>query len=162
LLGLWRGYCRPRDGYAIAFDRETLQRIVKRRGSRLECVVYSPAAQWDLLNSVEMSAVRQSGLDAKPREFAKAYAKNFLWLAPFLKSPKFFEEGEWRIVPGPKPGKIRYRHRGKKRIPYVLIPLDDRRGKLPIKSILIGPQPRRGQDERAVEDLCASLGIRAN
>lgn len=61
LLSLWRGYCRPRDAYAIGFDRRALQRVVQRRNCRLECVIYSPGAQWECLHSVEAEAARRSG-----------------------------------------------------------------------------------------------------
>lgn len=143
LLGLWRGYCTARNGYAIAFDRNRLQQLAQRRRWRLAPVIYSEAAQWECLNEVEAIAVTRRGSRPNPRRFADQYVRSFLSLAPFLKSPDFFEEGEWRLVPQYSPRRIQHRGGKRSQVPYIGLDLRARPGSSPFDHVIVGPHPRR-------------------
>jgi DUF2971 family protein len=159
LLSLWRGYCRPGNGFAIAFSRRRLEQLSKRRGWQLWPIVYSPDAQRDCLDVMEFDAVKKAGPNPSPASFAKAYTDAFVRVGPFIKNPRYFEEGEWRIMPRTARRKVHVRNKGKSRIPYVRLALASGRLAPPMEYILVGPDPSPNHDVNAIKQWCRSKRI---
>lgn len=70
--------------------------------------------------------------------------------------PKFFEEGEWRVVPQLKKAAVKYRQGRAGHIPYVVlrVPLST------IARVLVGPNPSARFGLQDVKRLCRRVGLR--
>lgn len=144
LLSQWRAYGQPGNGYSIGFDAPTLDEIIRRkRGMQLAAVCYDPRQQWDLMNRMEIEAVKKCRATSEdPRAFGKALCDVFLDVAPIIKDPAFEEEDEWRLVlrlADAASPQVRHRVGPSMLVPYVPIGLKTKERPLPIQTIIIGP-----------------------
>lgn len=159
LLSLWRGYCKPGNGFSIGFKRDELERIAERNGWLIGPIVYSPMAQIECLNVLEVDAIYKCGKDADPKIFSDTYIEKFLKLGPFIKAKEFFEEGEWRIALRSDQGKINYRIGKNKKIPYITISLLNESHENLVKVITIGPNSSKRLNAKQIMEICKSKGI---
>lgn len=166
LLSQWRAYGQPGNGYSIGFDAPAVDGIIRqRRGMQLAAVSYDPRQQRDLLNRVGNEAFRRSrsGSD-DPRAFRKALCDIFLDVAPIIKDSAFTEEDEWRLVlrlDGAGSPQIKVRAGRSTLVLYVPIKLGTKDRPLPIREIVIGPNPHRDLNEEAIKAFCRQCDIEA-
>jgi Protein of unknown function (DUF2971) len=166
LLSQWRAYGQPGNGYSIGFDAPDVDGIIRqRKGMQLAAVSYDPQQQRDLLERVGNEAFRRSGSRSDdPRAFRKALSNIFSDVAPIIKDSAFSEEAEWRLVlrlDGAGSSQIKVRSGHSTLVLYVAIKLGTKDRPLPIREIVVGPNPHRDLNEEAVKALCRQCNIEA-
>lgn len=165
-LNQWLAYATPPTGFAIGFNYHALEAAASSRGLWLKPVVYSPGAQHEILDRLEIDAVRAAD-EAGPlshSSFADAYLERFVQVAPFIKHPAFVDEGEWRLVPrneSPWADRRRYRHRYGRAIPYLSIPFNFSELDPPLLEVITAPSPNRRRRLQAARRLLAKQHVSA-
>jgi hypothetical protein len=147
LLSQWRGYCGG-GGYAIGFDYQQLDSILRQRGKQHNRLHLRPC----IYDKYEHSKVIDSYIsDMDSKNMRNIPLNHFsVNIGLSLKDPSFREEHEWRIIsdvisPIFNETNKKYGIEWKKKIsgyrivPYMEIDLDDGNGVLPISEIVVGP-----------------------
>jgi hypothetical protein len=186
LLSQWRGY--GRGGFAIEFDEMQLDDLNKAennsrryQGIITEEVTYHKHE--DRLKEADFAGFAGALLknlfpsmahkleDVLGSKVTNDFARPFLSIAPFLKDPSFEEENEYRIValcnrPTIKDDadrraakQIRFRAKASGQlIPYIAL-YDGFDAKLPIRSVIVGPNPHQASQKMALEILLEQAGL---
>lgn len=169
LLSQWRGYC-PNGGFAISFDREELNKIIRREELTVAKCVYDKSEQRDfIINNIigftpeqYLEAVRQTRVTDTPRMhyICKYLLEDVRRLSPLLKHSSFSGEKEWRIFKKVQTSSeakllsdsarnyipantIKIRSRKNFLIPYIEVPLDEGSATVNIKEVVISPTPHK-------------------
>jgi len=172
LLSQWRGY--GRGGFAVEFDERELDLLTNEENQkhsyqvmatrRVEYENHEAAANLSRFDGIAAAFLKVAFEDKAPNLAARPdihkilgdrhpqnYIRAFVDVVPFLKSPRFKEENEYRIVAlatrqtvnsseldGRPHKQVRFREgAGGTVVPY--ISLFEGIGKLPIKKIIVGP-----------------------
>jgi hypothetical protein len=166
LLSQWRGYCPKGIGFSLGFDPEIIERQAKKQGFKLMKCEYDPRVQREICDEIIAEACRLGNCetDSTARENAAldGFIPNFLQLAPTLKNVSFKEEKEWRIIGGPfSPNhpRISFRAGTSSVIPYYSFCLADETEPLPLKDVLVGPNPEPSLAKSSLEYLLKSRNV---
>jgi Protein of unknown function (DUF2971) len=159
-LSQWRAYAQPPPGFAIGFDRPTLEAVAVFQGFKLVECEYDIAKQKPPLEVVLQSHLRD--LNANPlfnptwgtkagmylsTSYNPRLGTAIADLAVRFKAPEFKEEGEVRAIwPAqqksvPDPIKAKFRQSRTMVVPYIEWDAALAGEPLPIKYILVGPGP---------------------
>jgi hypothetical protein len=181
LLSQWRGYASG-GGFAIEFDEDGIDVLAKREsekyavvGFKTEDVLYDQFER--AFNAKDYEGVAGSmiadifeALDIShiaDRIDIDQVMTRFLTVAPFLKNAGFREEREYRLMTSgirPKhipdgekrmPKEIKYRERAGLIVPFIEL-FSTLGGKLPIKSIIVGPHAHQQLQEESTKMLAES------
>ena len=150
-LSQWRGYAQNGKGLAIGFDKRILEKL------NLICE-YHIAFGKVIYNNTEayVQDIVQENIDKfkckSVAHIALELSQNYRLRFPFVKTPGFEEEKEWRGIVCSQVGnynipsseqilfsKIKYRTSNDKLIPYIEMNFEKIKKKL-IRKILIGPK----------------------
>jgi DUF2971 family protein len=168
-LSQWRGYGGIEQGIAITFDRIQLTKTLKESKATLLPVVYGNLKAKDQLTSELSSKLddldQEAALGGGYSEEVKIEkARSILSrLIPQFKHLGFSDEREWRFVVQQDSlrASVDFRANSNVLIPYVKLPIGPK-GKLPIRSILIGPGRDQILTKRSVELFLESRGYAGN
>ena len=102
-LSQWRGYCNIGIGYSLGFDSQRLlAKLIENRNYHLvECEYLEENHRRmvkELVDSTSIVNIRQNPNYGKPPFYDWTFAQSILFLAPIIKSEKFKEEQEWRLI----------------------------------------------------------------
>lgn len=194
LLSQWRGY--GRGGFAIEFDEAELDKLTdyEFKQKSYQAIItrkvayddHAKAAQLDRFEGLAAASLKVAftntapALAARPdvkeilgdREIA-SYMKAFFNALPFLKSPRFKEENEYRIVasatlPSQEIGddlpyqNINFREGdGGSVVPFIKL-FGQQDVKLPIRKIIVGPHRDQENQYNAVKLLVEQNKIKAD
>ncbi|MET4176871.1 DUF2971 domain-containing protein [Bradyrhizobium sp. LA7.1] len=182
LLSQWRGY--GRGGFAIEFDESELDRLTVLENTnrsiqmiatrKVEYTSHEKAANKDRFIGLGLAALSTAFREKTPNLAARAdvaailsnvefgtYVGAFLETVPFLKTPRFQEENEYRlVVAATRPSKtseetratipIHFREGAAGAVvPYIRL-FETLDAKLPIKSIIVGPHRDQENQYNAV------------
>jgi hypothetical protein len=174
LLSQWRGYAK--GGFAIEFDESQLDDLILEETNahsyqglitrQVEYHDHRKAAKIDRFEGLAAATLRVGFRENTPNLAARpevsqllgdrdleSYIRAFVEAVPFLKSPRFAEENEYRIVALPtrsaklvasindkRPWKeISFREGwGGTMVPFIRL-FKDLKNRLPIKKIIVGP-----------------------
>lgn len=187
LLSQWRGYAGG-SGFAIEFDEDALDELVKSEtsrhayfGFRTGDVFYQDYEK--KMNAVDFSGIASAivrdafadkGVDISPIAGARQIdeiVEPFMKLAPFLKDEGFKEEREYRLAAvcfrgamiaqeDVRPPKtIKLRSRNGLVTPYIEL-FEGGKQPLPLRGVIIGPHPRQQEQRFAVEILLEQTGTK--
>lgn len=161
LLSQWRGYTKPGDGYSIGFDSQTLFDICRTQDYFLIPCEYDLLVQRSLIEQIITNGFDLLKAGEQPDDVVIKLLFSFLYTAPMIKNDNFKEESEWRLVtifqPNP-PDTLLFRSGKFTLIPYRLFKLGD---VLPIKKVIIGPNPHGPLDSQAIINLLQIRGAPA-
>jgi hypothetical protein len=182
-LTMWRGYSSPTGGYSIGFDRLVLNDIAKRLFTSGEkglvelgkCLYVDPEdlnlaeniekmVESDWKESLErMSASASNDLLKNALRSMPIDIMEYVKLAALAKHKAFEEEKEWRIVitveEGPRSNRIKFRQGKSMAVPYVEFSWKDSGLPNPIRRVVVGPTPNKGEAVWAVKMLLERNGI---
>lgn len=170
-LSQWRGYAREGQGFTVGFCGPSLSEV---SGPDLQYsfvqVEYSherqEAALRRLLSALE-KAIRKATEEFAEDKAIEEAAKCFDWVvenwAAVNKHQSFRLEREWRIVEfvpeADRAAEVRVRVSERRLVSYVeLQPQSSDTGKLPLKTIGIGPGFTGAEQYAAVKSLCDTAG----
>lgn len=187
LLSQWRAYSDRGVGYAIEFPLERLSAMIDRAcgWAAIGRVYYDEDEQKEILTRVARTALEARVSDAEDeapttlnelmedtpdklldRDRLLAFHRvinNFVislsTTLPFLKSPAFYQEQEWRISVMAAGLSEKFRPSNGLLIPYSEIPLGEPPQQLPITRIMIGPNPHPRQAEDSLKRFLESKGL---
>lgn len=188
LLSQWRGY-GPDGGYAIVFDTNDLETLLSKeeKSFSYSFIHWGDVDYHDDEDSHEetlewiattQETARKFILEPdsnKQKKLIEAFFRPILSLTTRHKHSGFREESELRIVAiGPpanapeesdnRPKKpVSFAPRNGILVPYISLfkGLDDRKCKLPIRKVIVGPHPEKLKRKYAVEKLLDQVGIEA-
>ncbi|TPV33642.1 DUF2971 domain-containing protein [Pantoea anthophila] len=163
LLSQWRGYAAS-QGVCLEFDSEELENSLDFRGSNIlsQRVFYSSPdstleAKTEILNFLQQEKIIEESIGKPLFEYAGAN-EIINRLIPFFKHESFREESEYRIIIQPDvnsaPVKFRVNQHGL--IPYLEVKASTdnaTNGRLPLKSVKIGPCKNRAFMKQGIEFL---------
>ena len=173
LLSQWRGYGRL--GYAVAFDRDVLQRLAGECGFFVRDVVYNEDEQQRLVAealtefvvNVPEGAVRawaagdENGIQGAVI-WAVTCASDLYELLPKLKHEAFAEEDEVRAIhqcAEECESEIRVRPSGLGPAPYLALGVGNDTETSAIRRIRVGPNPHMSEASDGVRDLLKWRGL---
>jgi hypothetical protein len=176
LLSQWRGYSKNGSGYSLGFTLNNLQDIVvNRKGLLIRPCIYNQTEQINAIRKLlkktsDRFVLEVGGLedgyrnwDTKANYIAADFLLEFVALAPFLKHPKFEEEGEWRIMASLQTknilGDIKFRPGNAMVVPYIEIPLPMKGERLMIDEVFVGPTNERDLSVASTELLLKSINV---
>lgn len=152
-LSQWRGYCEVGNGYSLGFDGIGLKNLVLEysllngKHYRLCPCEYKEKEQRRLIKDLVNSTPIEDFL----------FQKEALSLAPTIKSDKFEEEDEWRLISPPLTYKGAEFREGKSSIiPYWQF---DLRITDTLRKIYIGPTPEPELSKSALQGLLIKKNI---
>jgi hypothetical protein len=193
LLSQWRGY--GLGGFAIEFDELELDKLTNAESGllsyqgmitrKVEYEDHAKAAQLERFAGLAATALKVAFLDKAPKLAAQPeiaailgnreigeYISAFMETLPFLKSPQFSEENEYRIVAmATRPGQEKAENDARDYAPVAfrcgpngaLIPYIElfatQKARLPIKKIIIGPHREQDNQQNAVSLLLKQFGV---
>jgi hypothetical protein len=178
LLSQWRGY--GRGGFAIEFDESKLDDLIEDESNRnsyqqlitrkVAYLNHEETAQLSNFDGIANASLKVAFEHAAPnlakREDVRAilgerelvsYIKDFTEVVAFLKSPRFMEENEYRIVALPTRSEKLVKEVGDKRpwkqkhfregpggalVPFIKLFESSSGHLLPIKKVIVGPHKR--------------------
>lgn len=194
LLSQWRGYAK--GGFAIEFDESQLDDLILEETDahsyqglitrEVEYHDHQKAAKIHQFNGLAAATLRVSFRESTPNLAARpdvsellgdrdleSYIRAFVETVPFLKSPRFAEENEYRIVALPtrsaklvasikdkRPWKeISFREAwGGTMVPFIRL-FKDLKNPLPIKKIIVGPHRDQENQLLAAKILLEKHGV---
>ena len=150
-LSQWRGYAKNGKGLAIGFDKEILEKLnlISQYHVVFGKVRYNNTEAYvrDIVKD-NIAKMKNKGVGHVALELSENYRLKF----PFVKTPGFEEEKEWRAVvcsqvgnyniPGSEQisfSKIKYRTSDDKLIPYIEMDFEKVKKNI-VRKILIGPK----------------------
>lgn len=161
LLSQWRGYGST-QGVCLEFDSNELQDTLKlkRTGTYCKPVVYTREDVGAEASLVLKEWLSQPGVQdtilANPEKGRTFLLKLAFAQVPFFKNEGFSEEKEFRVaITEPKKEEVKFRVSGAGLIPYLEVRSD---GKLPLKSVRIGPCKDREQLASGIRYLLVCRG----
>ncbi|HEX9964144.1 MAG TPA: DUF2971 domain-containing protein [Allosphingosinicella sp.] len=173
-LSQWRAYAKDGEGFTIGFVGRQIYDLAQQRPADFSFsqVEYDPDRQLSSIEAAlqDMEAALAAAVRETPAEEARlceeaSYYMDYLIKAraAVAKHRSFSAEKEWRILFGVAEGdegaEIKTRVSGRRLVPYVEIDLAAKcGGKLPIRTIGIGPGFSGSDDFEAVRLLCRSAG----
>lgn len=168
LLSQWRGYTRAGDGYAIEFNPDILEQLIRtnileNKEFYLAKCRYVLNEQKKIVEEVLENARKISKTEVEAgipiyAAIVKNFLIPFLFIAPLIKHPTFKQEQEWRLIAFLadatnilqfKPGKSML-------IPYISFKFDETG--LPFNKIILGPNPHPELNRRVVLELLDKYG----
>ncbi|HWZ45751.1 MAG TPA: DUF2971 domain-containing protein [Candidatus Saccharimonadales bacterium] len=165
-LSQWRAYGSPTAGFAVGIPGPHIKALVLRRQFYLAQCLYDPDKQRELIAALvaevfEENCERQDKLpeehdDLPPGGNLDAYLNRY---APILKSHKFAEEQEWRIISRPLASsseRFEFREGRSMIIPYYRFPLHDGDIKFQLQEVVVGPTPNSAQSVRSASNFLVS------
>jgi hypothetical protein len=171
LLSQWRAYCPPAGGVSFGVASAQLNGTCKANGFSLARCVYTTDEHRSLaarLIEHLVAAAESAGPNAlapKEESFHSTFyglEESLIRVCAVLKHSAFEEEAEWRAVSSPfsdfvkdEGAKINYRAGSSMLIPYVLLPLTDSNGMIPIDVVFTGPTPDPAAATESVQRLVA-------
>lgn len=143
-LSQWRGYCEVGDGYSLGFDYMRLKNLLLENSNnkyRLCPCEYNEEKQRHLIRDLINSTSVENFI----------FQEEALSLAPIIKSDKFKEEEEWRLISSQLSyEKAEFRGGKSSIIPYWKF---DTQIKDNLRKIYIGPTPEPELSEYALQGL---------
>ena len=104
-LSQWRGYCKIGTGYSLGFDSQRLlAKLIENKNPYylVECEYREENHRLmakELVNSsVSVVNIPQHPNYGKPPFYDWTFVESVLFLAPMIKSEKFEQEEEWRLI----------------------------------------------------------------
>jgi hypothetical protein len=166
-LSQWRGYCTEGAGFSIGFEPKKLIMLAEKQNFVIEPCVYEKSNQAGKIRSIIPSADKElNSLDAsffgKIGKERLDFLFKVFFLAPLLKHAKFKEEKEWRLISNDQAickNRLRFRDGNSMIIPYIEFDLTMGNITIPIKEIVIGPNPHRDLARNALEELLSANEI---
>jgi hypothetical protein len=166
-LSQWRGYCTEGTGFSLGFEPKKLRMLAEKQNFVFEPCVYKEIDQAAKIRSIIPSADEEfNSLDASYFRKIGKERLDFLFkvfsLAPLLKHPKFKEEEEWRLISNDQAickRRLRFREGNSMIVPYFEFDLTRCNITIPIKEIVIGPNPHRVLARNALEELLSANDI---
>lgn len=174
LLSQWRAYCPRGAGISISFRYDELKPILEAQGFFFAPCIYDRPRQELLMKELIEAQLNEfrAALPSHPTDagvIGDNIAYRFKWKfasqAPILKHPSFSEEREWRVISGMVPvdhPQVDFREGPYRLIPYFKLrltenPADD----IPIKNLIIGPNPQKTLAWHAVSMLMSNQKIKS-
>ena len=171
LLSQWRGYCSNGGGYSIGFDKAHIVKLRKKykKFNFVRCV-YKKKIQKEIIRKYLKDSVSifqkfniSNCSDANlTRKFINNFFKMLLTIIPMLKDSSFHEEREWRIVSNfikIKPSQKKFREGKFAIVPYVEFKLANKREKLNISKIIVGPNPHIELSLKSVKSILSAQNV---
>ena len=171
LLSQWRGYCSNGGGYSIGFDKAHIVKLRKKykKFNFVRCV-YEKKIQKEIIRKYlkdSVSTFQKFNIsncnDANlTRIFISNFFKMLLTIIPMLKDSSFREECEWRIVSNfrkIKPSQKKFREGKFAIVPYVEFKLANKREKLNISKIIVGPNPHIELSLKSVKSILSAQNV---
>jgi len=163
-LSQWRGYCNIGTGYSLGFDSQRLlAKLIENRAYHLvECEYLEENHKRmvkELVDSTSVVSIRQNPNYGKPPFYDWNFAQSILFLAPIIKSEKFKEEQEWRLISSPLSLEYKdaeFRSGNYSLIPYWKCDIDIMST---LSSIIIGPTPEPELSKQALQGLLYQKGF---
>jgi hypothetical protein len=145
----WNDYADQGTGFAVGMDRGVLYEAARRQGYSLGPVIYAEHDQETHLEKSLMEAIQlvpecQATTDS-PLELTVLFATSIVETLTLIKSHRFSEEAEWRLMRQQLPEGAadvppRRRTRGPANIPYEDMALTNAEtGEIAIAEIIAGP-----------------------
>ncbi len=167
-LGQWRGYGGDNCAFAIEFDgRELLERISKRHQTTWLRVIYDSARHAQIAaESLDYHVDNlkllesQERIDAWIKDFGPFHQSLYDTLHAVIKHPKFEAEKEYRLFTKLLVGEdARLKFAARRSMITRRLELDwSLDGKLPIKSVMVGPAQSQEASRIAIGDLLKQKG----
>ena len=169
-LPQWRAYGGQVSGFALGFSGQQL--VIPEDFTLARCL-YDPEEQREVAGAIVAeveSMLAQMTLVGAADKF-NAWALMLLTLHQFaliFKHEKFRDEKEWRIFsrvlmdlapafPVEEPEcPLDFRQGKSMLVPYRRIPLRDNNGELPLREVVVGPNPNKEQSRRSAQSLLNS------
>lgn len=165
LLSQWRGYCPSAVGCAIGFDTIKLKELCKKNWFNLVQCIYSESEQIRAVNTLIDDTINKFHDNLKNFDSSDVWSYFSLWfriLGPMIKHSSFKEEAEWRMVSSAKDcTDPSYKFRAGKStiIPYYIFSLGERTNELPIREVVVGPNPNQELATNPISSLFSKYGI---
>lgn len=162
-LSQWRAYGGSKAGFAIGFNRDTLQKLCHRRSLTLGKCIYNESEHDLLISELVEKAIEQalayeetSDDPQWTEKVGECITRLVRMYGPLLKDASFEEEQEWRIITGPistVAADLNFREGSSSIIPYFEANLDESAdNKFCAERIIVGPTPH-------AEDACHAIRI---
>jgi Protein of unknown function (DUF2971) len=143
LLSQWRAYTPHGVGFSVGFEYDHLTQMAVTQDCRIIKCVYDQKDHDAIVdNLIERAAAKIE--PGNYREVTAEFYRLLYEVAPALKDVSFFEEREWRIVTKivmPTDPKTKFRAGRSMLIPYHEFKLAAENQKMPIKRVIVGPNP---------------------
>lgn len=177
-LSQWRGYASEGRGFTMGLDTKELLKHKKKKevdgGFDLFRVEYDRSRQIKVLKDALQEIIERAEENVSSGTELSEATENAVWCFQFIsftrsvmnKHASFRDENEWRVaLIAQRPADtdkewdsdIKVRVRGSELIPYLVVK-PGLKGKLPLRSIGVGPGFSRGNQTNAVRSLCGALG----
>jgi len=165
-LSQWRGYCNIGTGYSLGFDSQRLlTKLIENKNEYYlaECEYQEEnhrlMAKELVDSSVSVVNILQHPNYGKPPFYDWTFVQSVLFLAPMIKSEKFKEEQEWRLISSPL--SLKYENAKFRSGNYSLIPYWEFNIGImdALTSIVIGPTPEPELSKQALLGLLYQKGI---
>lgn len=170
-LGQWRGYAGS-GGCALGFDRNLIEEVAVGAGFTLRRCEYERAKARECLAAAyegqftSMQPELEDHWHITVNRAVAALFDEFDRIAPAVKDAAFGAEREVRFVHGPRSykvpdrqGRVRFRFGRNVLVPYVDLPLASTAVPRTLRSIMVGPSPKRELVARSLRIAALCSGI---
>ncbi len=163
LLSQWRAYTGGGSGVSIGFQHKYLLTRALTQHFRLVKCVYDPQIQKRIVKKLIERAYIDFHKDAMFEMAALRYFMRLVSVASAFKHPSFREEREWRLVsdfmhapPFQRGYSTKWRPGQFMLIPYTEFKLSNKKERIVVSSLYLGPTPHRELSTNSVQSILAS------
>ncbi|TAM44085.1 MAG: DUF2971 domain-containing protein [Acidobacteria bacterium] len=149
LLSQWRSYCPHSVGVCFSLDNRSLFDLPN---FRIAQCIYDQSSQFALTDPIIRSEIqhltdffsRALGTGVDPRSLETDWLDQLRAIAPLIKDSSFAEEREWRLVShliSSSDPRFSFHPSPSFLVPHVNLRIPDQDGRLPVKQVIVGPNP---------------------